>query len=161
MALFSPLTHPLFLDGTLMAAPWLSILKAVPWTDVLSNAPAVADGARKLWKTVAGRDEAPAAPAAAPAAPAPAPSENSDAPWVAQADFSALAARTAAAEAAVAALQDQLSRSSALLHTLAEQNAQLAQGLELLRRRQRQLAGALVAAGLLGLAAWGLLPLLH
>ena len=36
-----------------MAIGWLTILKTVPWTEVISNAPKVADGAKKLWKTVA------------------------------------------------------------------------------------------------------------
>ena len=31
-----------------MAAGWFSILQKVPWSDVLVNAPAVAQGARKL-----------------------------------------------------------------------------------------------------------------
>ena len=33
---------------------WLTALKAVPWTDVIAAAPAVARGARKLFKRPAG-----------------------------------------------------------------------------------------------------------
>lgn|SRR5574340_246050 len=33
-------------------AAWWTVLKAVPWRDVIAHAPAVAQGARKLWKTV-------------------------------------------------------------------------------------------------------------
>ena len=35
-----------------MPIGWLAILKNVPWTEVIRNAPAVAEGAKKLWKTV-------------------------------------------------------------------------------------------------------------
>ena len=31
-----------------MAIPWLTVLQAVPWGDVIRNAPKVADGAKKL-----------------------------------------------------------------------------------------------------------------
>ena len=35
-----------------MAIGWLSVLKSVPWEEVISNAPKVAEGAKKLWKSV-------------------------------------------------------------------------------------------------------------
>jgi hypothetical protein len=35
-----------------MAIGWLTILQNVPWTDVIRNAPKVADGAKKLWNAV-------------------------------------------------------------------------------------------------------------
>ena len=35
-----------------MAIGWLSVLQMVPWGDVISNAPKVAEGAKKLWKSV-------------------------------------------------------------------------------------------------------------
>lgn len=38
--------------------PWLTVLKLVPWGEVISNAPKVAEGARKLWGTVAKKPEA-------------------------------------------------------------------------------------------------------
>ena len=34
------------LKGSNMAIGWLTILKTVPWTEVISNAPKVADGAK-------------------------------------------------------------------------------------------------------------------
>ena len=40
-----------------MAIGWLTILKSVPWTEVIKNAPKVAEGARKLWNAV-GRQRA-------------------------------------------------------------------------------------------------------
>ena len=33
-----------------MGLSWITVLKAVPWTEVVRNAPAVAEGARKLWE---------------------------------------------------------------------------------------------------------------
>lgn len=38
-----------------MAIGWLTILKSVPWAEVISNAPKVAEGARKLWNAEIGR----------------------------------------------------------------------------------------------------------
>lgn len=35
-----------------MAAGWLTVLKMVPWGDVIENAPKVAQGAKKLWSSV-------------------------------------------------------------------------------------------------------------
>ena len=41
-------------------ALWLHVLKTVPWTQVIKNAPVVADGARKLWQAVGNKPAAPA-----------------------------------------------------------------------------------------------------
>lgn len=46
-----------------MAVPWLTVLKLVPWGDVISNAPKVAEGAKKLWGTMAKKSEVDAPPA--------------------------------------------------------------------------------------------------
>lgn len=35
-----------------MAAGWWTVLKTVPWSEVISAAPQVATGARRLWDTV-------------------------------------------------------------------------------------------------------------
>jgi hypothetical protein len=32
-----------------MAIGWLAVLQLVPWSDVISNAPKIAEGAKKLW----------------------------------------------------------------------------------------------------------------
>ena len=37
-----------------MGISWMTVLAAVPWTEVIKNAPKVAEGARKLWSS-AGR----------------------------------------------------------------------------------------------------------
>ena len=51
-----------------MPIPWLTVLQAVPWGEVIRNAPKVAEGARTLWNKAAG----PATPVPPDAAQAPA-----------------------------------------------------------------------------------------
>lgn len=94
-----------------MAIPWLTVLKTVPWSEVISNAPKVAEGAKKLWKAVAGK---PAPAEAARAAPSATPLE----------------ARLRALEAARAESDRQMLASSELIQALAEQNAQLIRRIE-------------------------------
>lgn len=96
-----------------MAIPWLTVLKTVPWSEVISNAPKVADGAKKLWKAVAGK-------------PAPAPERTSGAEPTA----TPLEARLRALEAALAESDRQMLASSELIQALAEQNAQLIRRIE-------------------------------
>lgn len=133
-----------------MAVGWLTVLKLVPWVEVIKNAPAIADGAKKLWAT-AGRparegDAGPAAPAAGRAMAAGAEGGQGDE------GLAALQSRLAAAEDSVARLQEQMQASSALIKALAEQNAELVQRVELNRRRTVWLgAGLLVLALLAGL----------
>ncbi|MDH5205253.1 MAG: hypothetical protein OEY75_07815 [Hylemonella sp.] len=115
-----------------MAIAWLSVLKMVPWGEVISNAPKVADGAKKLWQTVGKQ------PAAAPAEPGTAAPAAGSTPEEFQ-------GRLAATEAAVAELHQQMLASSELIQALAQQNAQLIRRVEALRLWMRALA---VAAGL-------------
>lgn len=127
-----------------MAISWLTVLQSVPWSDVISNAPKVAEGAKKLWNTV-GRQSAP-----------PESSEVSTQPaGLSEAQtLAALADRTTTLEAAVADLHDQMLASSELIKALAEQNAQLIQRIEANRVRVRWIGAAVVAlalAALLGL----------
>lgn len=125
-----------------MAIPWLAVLKSVPWTDVIKNAPAVADGARKLLGTLG---KPTATPAARPAETPPAAGASASA-------ADALQARCAALESAVAELHEQMRTSSALIESLAEQNTALIRHVELHRRRQRWLAGLLVLCASLAVA---------
>lgn len=122
-----------------MAIGWLAVLKSVPWTDVISNAPKLAEGARKLWRATAGKGGAP------------------DAATDAQPE-SAAQARIDALAAAVADLQEQMRASSALIKALAEQNTQLVRHLEAMRRRMilLGLAGAVSVVAALGalVVAW-------
>jgi len=132
-----------------MAVGWMSVLKMVPWSDVISNAPKVADGAKKLWSTVAKKTgvateaEAPAEPAAAHELPA-------------VELLARLQAQLARQEQGLSELHQQMVSSTALIQTLAEQNAQLVERVEANRVRVRWLTLAVVLLGLgLGLL-WGL-----
>lgn len=127
-----------------MAIGWLAVLQSVPWSEVIANAPKVAEGAKKLWKAV-GRKAAP--PAAADAGQPPVAAAP-EAPTLA-----ALAARAASLEAAVAELHAQMLASSELIKELAEQNAQLIQRIDAHRVRLRWLGVATAALGLLAVAA--------
>lgn len=136
-----------------MGISWLSVLQAVPWSDVISNAPKVAEGARKLWKSAGSRD-APADDAAG----APASAVDAPAGYPPDAAVTQLQARTRQLEHAVADLREQLQQSTELIKTLAEQNTQLVARVEMNRvRLQRALA---LAAAALVLALGTLVALL-
>ncbi len=108
-----------------MAIGWLSVLQVVPWSEVISNAPKVAEGARKLWQAVTKKSD-PLAGADANAVSARA-SET--------ASIAALEARVITLEAAVSDLHAQMLASSELIKALAEQNTQLIQRIETNRVR--------------------------
>lgn len=127
-----------------MAIGWLAVLQSVPWSEVIANAPKVAEGAKKLWKAV-GRKAAPPAAAEAGQQPAAATPEAQT--------LAALAARAASLEAAVAELHAQMLASSELIKELAEQNAQLIQRIEANRVRLRWLGISMVVLGLVAVAA--------
>ena len=132
-----------------MAVGWMSVLKMVPWSDVISNAPKVADGAKKLWSTVAKKTgvAGESAPAEAPAAPQDLPAAEL---------LALLQEQLARQEASLSDLHQQLLSSTALIQTLAEQNAQLVQRVEANRVRVRWLTLAVLLLGL-GLAVvWAL-----
>ena len=115
-----------------MAIGWLTILKSVPWTEVIKTAPTVAEGAKKLWNAV-GRQRA--ADEAAEAGAQPAASHEPH-------TLEALEARAAVLEKAVSDLNQQMLASSELIKELAEQNAQLVKRIEANRKRTLWLAAA-------------------
>jgi hypothetical protein len=119
-----------------MAIPWITVLQLVPWTDVIRNAPAVLDSARKLWETAA-RKSPGKAPVAVPAHAALASPE----------------VRIAALEATVAALGEQVAESSKLIKELAEQNANLIRRAELNRVMAVRLGYALGVVGAVAVVA--------
>lgn len=118
-----------------MGISWLTVLAAVPWDEVIRNAPKVADGAKKLWSSV-GRKEGKGA--------APAVVGNPADPQV----------RIATLEATVDELGKQMQASAELIKALAEQNTQLVQRIESNRRRTVGLSVVvlLLAAALIFLA---------
>ncbi|MBU0753342.1 MAG: hypothetical protein KJ787_14505 [Gammaproteobacteria bacterium] len=129
-----------------MAIPWLAVLKVVPWGDVISNAPKVADGAKKLWSNIG--NKAPKAEAEIEnESPAVAPDGQS---------IAALRRQLAAVKADAAELHEQMFASSELIKALAEQNAQLIRRIEVQRVRGLWLAAAIAVTGLVAIAGLGL-----
>ena len=123
-----------------MAIGWLAVLKIIPWADVISNAPVVADGAKKLWKAVAKK------PTLTDLGAGSDPTLSSD--GLAQ---SAVAERIVKLETAVSDLQGQMVASSELIKALAEQNTQLISRVETSRLRMRWLAALTVTSILIAL----------
>ncbi|MEO6973492.1 MAG: hypothetical protein ABI135_08750 [Rhodoferax sp.] len=125
-----------------MALGWLTALKAIPWTDVISTAPVVVDGAKKLWHSV-GKNPAPAA--LTPVLPS---SSAASAPSMA-----ALQARITTLEAEAADLHGQMVSSSELIKALAEQNTQLIRRIETSRVRLLWVAVATAGTAIVAIVA--------
>jgi len=125
-----------------MAIGWLAIIKSVPWTDVISNAPKLADGAKKLWNAVDRKRGAEAV--AEQAAPSLLPEDEARA---------ALEHRLASMEAATADLHSQMLACSELIKALAEQNTQLVGRIETSRVRLLRLAGATALIAIVAVAS--------
>ena len=128
-----------------MAIGWFSVLKAVPWGQVIDNAPKVVEGAKKFWGTVAAkssadeRDVVDVSPEA----------DEGDA-------LQALQQRIAVLEKSNQELHRQMLASSGLISTLADQNAQLVSRIEANRKRMVWLTVLclLTAVSLLALLAF-------
>lgn len=103
-----------------MPIPWLVVLQAVPWTEVIKNAPKVAEGAKKLWSSVGKKS--------------PAQTMSDDnvkrAPQTESESIALLQSRLATMELELSELHKQMLASSDLIKTLAEQNAQLIKHIE-------------------------------
>jgi len=122
-----------------MAIGWITLLKTVPWMDVIASAPAVAEGAKKLWRSVAKKPPEGATPASSALVP----------------KIETLAqARLMALETTVAELHTQMLASSELIKALANQNTALVKRVEAHRVRLLWLSG--VVAVTLLLAVLGL-----
>lgn len=118
-----------------MAIGWLTVLKSVPWAEVVSNAPRVAAGAKKLWNAAGKKPDA-SSNAVVDERATPSPEVHS------------AAARIGQIEAALAELQGQMMVSSELIKALSEQNTQLILRVQTLRVR----LWWLVVAGLIAVA---------
>lgn len=121
-----------------MAMDWLKVLKHVPWSEVIGNAPTVADGARKLWGAVAKTPVSAVPPETVVHAASP------------EEILAELDDRLGSAEAGISDLHGQMRTSSELIKALAEQNAQLIQRIEVNRKRLVTLA---IATGVSGAVA--------
>lgn len=103
-----------------MAIGWLTVFKAIPWSDVVAAAPTVVKGARKLVDAVrkrGGEGEAPAGPA-----------------WEAAADP---AARLQRMEARIGELEGRQQAALDLVESMAEQQEKLVAAVEVLRLRSK------------------------
>ena len=116
-----------------MAIGWLSVLKWVPWGDVISNAPKIADSAKRLWRAVtkSPTGEMPLAKVQS--------THSSDAQAIAK-----LQAQLVAALTEISELHTQMLASSELIKALAEQNTQLIKRIELNRIRVLWLASVVL-----------------
>ncbi len=116
-----------------MAIGWISLLKIVPWVDVISTAPAVVDGAKKLWDTVARKSP-----------PAHVTSEETPASLSPEAEAATqVKSRLASIETKTSELHNQMLASSELIKSLADQNAELIKRVEANRIRLLWLSGAI------------------
>lgn len=124
-----------------MAIPWFALLKTVPWTDVIANAPTVANGAKKLWNSVSGKSPVPEIPPSGPQATTSGDSETA-----------AMRAELRALKITTTELHQQMLTSSELIRELAEQNTALIKRVESYRVRLWWLAVAVALVAALALA---------
>lgn len=118
-----------------MPLPWSTLVKAIPWSDVIAKAPDIAQGARKLWQQVSTRDIADSVGTPVPG------------------DASATDARLTTLAAQVAEMSTRQQESAELLSALAAQNAELVGAVATLRQRNRLLAAATGVTTAIALAA--------
>jgi len=120
-----------------MPIPWLVVLTSVPWTEVINNAPRVADGARKLWNAISKKSPQPEVDT-----PAVNPTLSPGAQTIAL-----LQTQLAVVESATTELHNQL------IKALAEQNTQLIQRIETNRVRVIWLGAAIILIGIIALTS--------
>jgi hypothetical protein len=125
-----------------MAAGWWSVLKTVPWSEVIHAAPQVASGARRLWDTVNRKQGAMPDDDMAPQAYA----REEDV-------FGAVVARMEHNEAVLIDLHNQMRSASELIANLADQNAQLIAKVDAQRTKIAWLGAAAGLSSLLALVA--------
>ncbi len=101
----------------------ITVLSNIPWGQVLESAPKVADAAEKLWNAVINRKKGDQQTGA----------NAKNVVDAAQSDTEILKSRLSALEEHVLSLEDQMSASTELIKTLAEQNSQLVRRVELNR----------------------------
>ena len=122
-----------------MAMGWIGSFKNIPWTKVLSVAPSVVDGAKKLWGSVTTKNALIQKPLIPPEVKAYSPDPA----------ISAIEAQMHALELRNAQIGEEIVLSSEVIDKLAEQQSQLVQAVDILRVRTRGLlwiCGVLVAA---------------
>ena len=115
-----------------MAIGWISLLSALPWKDVISSAPAVADSAKKLWNTVTKKVPLENIPTFELTVGASTDSEV----------INKLLDKLNEVDATVIELQKQMLASSELIKALADQNTALIKRVEVNRIRLKWVSGA-------------------
>ena len=125
-----------------MAIGWLAVLQAVPWGQVIDNAPKVVDGAKKLWGNVSKKSAAEEF-------------DVSDMQTSAEdvEDLDIIQKRLAALEKKTAELHEQMVTSSALIRELADQNTQLIARIEANRVRMFWLIVLFTVTAIIAVAA--------
>lgn len=123
-----------------MAIGWLAVLQAVPWGQVIDNAPKVVDGAKKLWSSVSRK------PAAEEFDVSDMQASSDEDPGITQKRLTALEKKTAE-------LHEQMVTSSALIKELADQNTQLIARIEANRVRTAWLMAICIAVAIVALTA--------
>ncbi len=130
-----------------MAIGWLTVLQSVPWSEVVRNAPKVAAGAKKLWGSVANKDGDGVDHSADLEAQSRQPPEHLT--------LGNLQTQIATLQSVAGELQQRLTESTGLITALAEQNTQLIQRIEAMRKRTARFGAALVVVGVAaGAALW-------
>ncbi|MGD9843188.1 MAG: hypothetical protein AB7F79_01160 [Steroidobacteraceae bacterium] len=114
-----------------MAIGWFTLLKSVPWSTVISNAPVIAEGAKKLWSAVASKSSA-----STPVSVIPLQVDAGNQ------TVATLHQRMVALEAAATKLETQMLASTEIIKEMAEQNTQLIELIKVNRIRTRWLARA-------------------
>ena len=126
-----------------MAAGWVTALKLVPWGDVLEATPQILQAAKKLLGSTRQGTADAAAGTLAGAGDAATPP---------------VALQLQQLRERVARLEQEQQESAVLIQSLAEQNAQVVQAVEVLRLRNQRLTAAIALLGAVcaGLIVWAL-----
>jgi hypothetical protein len=126
-----------------MAVGWVTALKLVPWGDVLEATPQILQAAKKLLGSTRQGTADAAAGTLAGAGDAATPP---------------VALELQQLRERVARLEQEQQESAVLIQSLAEQNAQVVQAVEVLRLRNQRLAAAIAVLGAVcvGLIVWAL-----
>lgn len=130
-----------------MAAGWWTVLKTVPWSEVISAAPQVATGARRLWDTVNRKSGSPVAADSTEAGVAP------DGYGQEHDIVGLIITRLDQTDAEVNELRNQMRSASELIANLADQNAQLIAKMDAQRQKMVWLGATAGVSALLALAA--------
>jgi len=127
-----------------MAAVWWTVLRTVPWSEVISAAPQVANGARRLWDTVnRNRQGMPDGPMGM--APEMAGQEDDV--------FDVLIRSVERNDAEITDLRNQMRSASEIIANLADQNAQLIAKVDAQRQKMTWMGVTAALSGLLSVVA--------